>query len=633
MVFPRAAQGPPQPVLTWRFAVQAVDNILRRACEKFADATAVSSTVETVTYSQLLDRSLGVASELQEMGVGNGDAVGIVGRRSAAVIAAVIGTWMSGAAVMLVDEALPDVRRETMLGTGPVRAVADCTDAPRIRLSARHAAGAPGVLDDRDHAYVAFTSGSTGTPKAIVGSHTGLSSFLRWQSEEFGVGPQDRFAHLTNPSFDVWFRDALTPLVSGATLCVPDQLHLDAAGALDFLREQRITALHLVPSLGKVWTAAAAGAAPVPSVRHAFFAGEPLDSELVRQWREYFPGCEVVNLYGPTETTLAQHFHRVPADPGPGIQPVGRNLPGSRSFVLDEERRVCGPGVVGEIHIAAEHPAHGYLVDGRIVAPFVGIDVDGERISAYPTGDRGRRAAGGELEVLGRADEQVKIAGVRIELQEVRAVIQAHPSVREVFVCAQEERFTKVVVAVLEGDAEAEPQLRAHLGERLMSVMVPSAFVYLPTLPKLPNGKIDRKALAAVAAEHLRERGRRAAGPAASGAVADRLAALWRSVTGGGAGRLADRDVTFFDASGTSLTIVVLHAQVQAEFGVAFPLVRLFEHASFNAQLSFLEQLLNEPGGRRPGSTASTTGAASRRRVLTARRTRRSRGLSTPDLG
>ncbi|WP_081952456.1 non-ribosomal peptide synthetase [Kitasatospora phosalacinea] len=613
--------------------MQAVDDILRLACEKFADATAVSSKVETVSYSQLFDRSTGVASELRSLGVGNGDVVGIIGRRSAAVVAAVLGTWMSGAAVMLIDEALPAVRRETMLGTGPVRAVADCTDAPRIRCSLRPGAAPAPALHDRDHAYVAFTSGSTGTPKAIVGSHTGLSSFLRWQSEEFGVGPGDRFAHLTNLSFDVWFRDALTPLVSGATLCVPDQLHLDAAGALDFLRGERITALHLVPSLGKVWTAAAAGAAPVPSVRHAFFAGEPLDSELVRRWREYFPGCEVVNLYGPTETTLAQHFHRVPADPRPGVQPVGRNLPGSRSFVLDEQRRVCGPGAVGEIHIAAEHPSHGYLVDGRIVAPFVAIEVDGERLSAYPTGDRGRRAADGELEILGRADEQVKIAGVRIELQEVRAAIQAHPSVREAFVCAQEDRFTKVIVAVLEGAAEAEPQLRAHLGERLMSVMVPSAFVYLPALPKLPNGKVDRRALTAVAAEHLRERGRRAAAPAGSRAIADRLAAIWRSVTGGGAGRLADRDITFFDASGTSLTIVVLHSQVQAEFGVAFPLVRLFEHASFNAQLSFLEQLLNEPGGRGPGNAVPTTGAASRKRVLTARRTRRSRGLSTPDLG
>ncbi|MEU2629429.1 non-ribosomal peptide synthetase [Kitasatospora sp. NPDC007106] len=612
------------------FAVQAVDDLLQRACETFADATAVTTSTESLSYSDLFLRARDLAGELGAHGIGRGDAVAVLGRRSPAVIAAVFGVWLAGSVVMLVDEALPEARREAMLDTGPVRAVVVCTDGPRTRPRVEPRAGAArtDVLDDPDHAYIAFTSGSTGRPKAIVGSHTGLSLFLQWQSEEFGVGPDDRFAHLTNPSFDVWFRDALTPLISGATLCVPDAAHLDAAGVLDFLRGREITALHLVPSLGKVWTSVAAGAEPVPSLRHAFFAGEPLDAELVRRWRELFPGCQVVNLYGPTETTLAQHFYRVPADPGHGIQPVGRNLPHSRSLVLDEERRPCAPGTVGEICIAAERPSHGYLADGRIVAPFVEIEADGERITVYPTGDLGRRADGGELEILGRADEQIKIAGVRIELQEVRSAIQSHPSVRDAFVCALEDRFTKAIVAVLEGDAAAEPELRTHLGEHLMGVMVPSVFVYLPALPKLPNGKADRAALKEIAGGRLAERSRAVSESADSRSdsrraalpVADRLARIWQSVAG--VGRLADRETTFFNAGGTSLTIVVLHAEIQTEFGVAFPLVRLFEHASFNAQRKFLEILLEEPGRSTPNTGAATAGAAARRRVLTARRAR-----------
>ncbi|MEV0255085.1 non-ribosomal peptide synthetase [Streptomyces sp. NPDC050732] len=614
--------------------MQAVDTLLKRACEKFADATAITSSADSMSYSALLARAGQVADELRALDIGRGHVVGILGRRGASAVVAVLGVWMSGAIVMLVDDSLPEVRRETMLNSGPARATVDCTDGHRVALrplASGQEGATPADLDDEDYAYIAFTSGSTGQPKAIVGSHTGLSHFLEWQSREFGIGPHDRFAHLTNLSFDVWFRDALTPLISGATLCVPDERHLDADGVLAFLRHHEITGFHLVPSLAKVWLSAAAQTAPLPAVRLSFFAGEPLDGALVSSWQTLFPDCQVVNLYGPTETTLAQHFHRVPRDPAPGIQPVGRNLPGSRSHVLDDKGELCPDGTAGEIHIAADHPSHGYLVDGRMVSPFVELRIDGERVLAYPTGDLGRRAADGGLEVLGRADDQIKIAGVRIELQEVRSAIQSHPSVRDAFVCAQEDRFTKVVVAVVEGDASAERELRDYLGGRLMSVMLPAAFLFLPELPKLPNGKADRKALSEAARVHVQERARRAAEERATAAqepgargrsVADRLERIWLDVAGGGAGPLADREANFFDVGGTSLTIVVLHAELQREFGVRFPLVRLFEHASFNAQRRFLTSVTDEPRDRVPSAPA-TAGRATRSRVLSTRRARR----------
>ncbi|MFC1418885.1 non-ribosomal peptide synthetase [Streptacidiphilus cavernicola] len=608
-----------------RTAVPAVGTLLRRACERNALSTAIISPSESITYSDLLARARRTAGELEEQGIGRGDVVGVVGRRSAAVVMAVFAVWMAGAIVMLIDESLPELRRKAMVESGAVRATVSCSDQQRI--SVLSGPRAHPATDDEDHAYVAFTSGSTGSPKAIIGSHTGLSLFLQWQSEEFSVGPDDRFAHLTNLSFDVWFRDALTPLVSGAALCVPGDLHLDAAGVVEFLRSQQVTALHLVPSLAKLWTAGAAGIEPVPSVRHAFFAGEPLDGALVSSWRDLFPRCQVVNLYGPTETTLAQHFYRVPRNTASGIQPVGRNLPHSRSYVLDDDKQPCPDDAVGQIFIAADHPSHGYLVDGRIVSPFVEIQVGGARVVAYPTGDLGRRTRQGELEVLGRADEQIKIAGVRIELQEVRSAVQSHPSVRDVFVCAQEDRFSKVIVAIVEGDATAEPDLRGYLGGRLLSVMVPSVFLFRSDLPKLPNGKLDRRTLTEAAREHVQNRARRADSAAreprqGDQPVAGRLERLWLSVAGQDATRLADRESTFFSLGGTSLTIVALHARIQDEFGLRFPLVRLFEHASFNAQRAFLEAVTREPGGTAPTTAAATTGAAARRRVLSARRSR-----------
>ncbi|WP_306321426.1 MULTISPECIES: non-ribosomal peptide synthetase [unclassified Streptomyces] len=605
--------------------MQAVDALLQRACGTFTDATAIVSGSGSVSYSELEARARELADELTERGIGRGDVVAVQGRRGASAVIAVFGVWLSGAVVMLIDDTLPEARREAMLDCGPVRAVVDCADGRRIAPRSAPQGVPVADLGDEDYAYVAFTSGSTGRPKAIVGSHTGLAQFLRWQSAEFGIGPEDRFAHLTNLSFDVWFRDALMPLVSGATLCVPEQRHLDVAAVGDFLRSNGITGFHLVPSLGKVWLSGLAGSEPMPGVRHSFFAGEPLDDALARGWRELFPHSQVVNLYGPTETTLAQHFYRVPATPAAGIQQVGENRPGSRSYLLDEHGKQCDDGVTGQIHIAADHPTHGYLVDGRIEPPFVEVAVDGQRVLAYPTGDLGRRGVDGGLEILGRADDQIKIAGVRIELQEVRSAIQAHPSVRDAYVCAQEDRFAKVIVAVVEGDAGAERELRDHLGDRLMSVMVPGAFLFLPELPKLPNGKADRKALAETARRHVEERARRAAEQRAAaprgGAVAERLERLWLSVAGGGAGSLADRDANFFDVGGTSLTIAVLHTEIQREFEVGFPLVRLFEYPSFDAQRRFLTSLTERPRAHVP-SAAATARRAGRGRVLSARRAR-----------
>ncbi|MEV7068012.1 non-ribosomal peptide synthetase [Streptomyces collinus] len=607
--------------------MQKADTLLQQACEKFADATAIRCASESVRFSELSARAGALADDLRERDIGAGDVVAVLGRRSASVITAVFAVWKAGATVMLVDDALPEVRRETMLASGRARATVDCANGHRIESrpgSEPLPGGGPaGALHHHDdYAYIAFTSGSTGKPKAIVGSHEGLSRFLEWQSGEFGIGPQDRFAHFTNLSFDVWFRDALTPLISGATLCIPDGRHVDGTAVRDFLRAEEITAFHLVPSLGKVWLSGPEESEPIPGVRLSFFAGEPLDGALVNRWHDLFPHCQVVNLYGPTETTLAQHFHRVPRPPAPGIQPVGHNLPRSRSHVLDESGQPCADGVSGQIHIAADHPSYGYLVDGRIVSPFVELHLGGERVLAYPTGDLGRYGADGVLEILGRADDQVKIAGVRIELQEVRSAVQSHPSVRDAFVCAPEDRFTKTIVAIVEGDAAAERALRDHLSERLMSAMLPSAFLYLPELPKLPNGKTDRTALTEIARGHVQARradSDRRAG-AASGPAAARLERIWLSVAGGGTSSLADRESNFFDIGGTSLTIVALHSEIQSEFDVRFPLVRLFEYASFNAQCRFLDSLSEEPHGRVPGRTAATARAA-RSRVLSSRRT------------
>lgn len=605
---------------------ESVDKLLQRACAEFSEAVAIESGTERITYTALLGRAKELGSRLRGSGLKHGGVVAIVGRRSAAVVVAVFAVWLAGGVVVLIDETLPETRRELMLDSAAASFVVQCGDTARIRRRAGEAGAPAKWSSNADHAYVAFTSGSTGIPKAIVGSHRGLAHFLKWQVEEFAIGVDDRFAHLTNISFDVWFRDALSPLLGGATLCVPVETHLGADNVLDFIRGNAISGLHVVPSIAEMWLAAADDVPQIVGLGRAFFAGEPLDGSLVSRWNDVFPGCQVVNLYGPSETTLAQYHLRVPSVPAPGIQSVGHAIPGSRSFVLDENQAECPAGVVGEVYIDAAWPSHGYLVNGLIVNPFVWIAIGDDSHRCYPTGDLGRVLPDGALEISGRRDDQVKIGGVRIELQEVRSVVRSAPRVRDAFICAVPGLTGKILAGVVQMDDPDESGLRNHLRLHLMGMMIPALIVFVPELPTLSNGKLDRNRLRDLVSDRLTEQARSATARKTSDSrrtVPERLEAIWAEFVGIDGLIAGSASATFFEAGGTSLTIVGLHAQIQREFGIQFPLVRLFEKVTLHTQCHLIEQLMGRGEATDAGRDTAAPRAPGRRQLVAARQARR----------
>jgi non-ribosomal peptide synthetase component F len=187
-------------------------------------------------------------------------------------------------------------------------------------------------------ACVFFTSGSTGIPKGVLGCHKGLAHFVNCQRETFVVGPGDRVAQLTSLSFDPVLRDVFLPLTSGATLCLPEESdRLGGTPLARWLAREEISILHTGPSLAQIWLTDIVSPVCLPKLRHVFFAGEPLTMSLVMQWRIAFPGPhQLVNLYGPTETTMVKCFYRVPLDPLSGIQPIGHPLPQTQVLVLND---------------------------------------------------------------------------------------------------------------------------------------------------------------------------------------------------------------------------------------------------------------------------------------------------------
>ena len=283
-----------------------------------------------------------------------------------------------------------------------------------------------------DAAYIFFTSGSTGVPKGVLGWHKGLSHFLQWQGDTFGIGPQERVAQLIHLSFDAVLRDIFLPLTRGATLCVPnEQDTLDAQSLMQWLERERISLVHTIPTLAQAWLAQVPADVCLRSLRWVFFSGEPLTEILVRQWRVAFPRSAIVNLYGPTETTLVKCYYVVPPDVLPGIQPAGWPLPQTQALVLAAHSRLCGIGEPGEIVLRTPFRTLGYINapdDQRqrfVQNPF--REDAGDWL--YYTGDRGRYRPDGMLEILGRLDEQVKIRGIRIEPSEVTATLAQHPAV------------------------------------------------------------------------------------------------------------------------------------------------------------------------------------------------------------
>jgi amino acid adenylation domain-containing protein len=500
----------PLDVPTFETVPQLVARRAREASNRFA----IRHRDHAYGYGDLWMAASGMAAHLGKTGLAMGEVVAVTGETGFAMVATMLGVLSAGGVLLLVDPRLPQERQHVMVREARAKYVVFCGAGPNAleseSLASVHAdavldGGASGsdpmtVAPDAP-AYIFFTSGTTGVPKGVLGCHRGLSHFLAWQREAFGIDSAVRVAQLTGLSFDVVLRSVFLPLTSGGTLCLPDSSD-DLGGdvVLPWLERERVTLLHAVPSLAQQWINTAPSALQLPLVRLTFFAGEPLTDVLVRRWRTLCPSTEVVNLYGPTETTLAKCFFRVPADPLPGVQAIGEPLPETQILVLGERGGLCGVGEVGEIHVRTPFRTLGYLnAPGDMKAKFFPNPFrDDKSDLIYRTGDQGRYRLDGLVEILGRVDDQVKIRGVRVEPSEVAAMLSTHPAVKACTVIAlpRPNGDEKNLVAyVVVGIPTASAELRTWLADRLPGAMVPTAFVTLDALPLTANGKVDRKAL------------------------------------------------------------------------------------------------------------------------------------------
>ncbi len=564
--------------------------------------TAVTHGADAVTYGRLWERSGDAARLLVASGCRPGDVVAVTGPRGVGFVTALLGAWRAGAVVLPLDPALPEGRRRHLVTAGaPVLLVRSVEGAdggapelPGVDVAA--ATGAPAYggpvpdavlpeVGEQAPAYLFFTSGTTGTPRAVLGWHGALGHFLAWQAREFGIGAGDRCSQLTSASFDVMLRDTLLALVAGGTVAVPEPHDLIGGKALfGWLERAGVTVLHAAPTVLSSWLLDVPGGLVPSGLRWVFSAGEPLKAALVESLRAAVPaGCGIVNLYGPTETTMAKFAHRVPDGPLPALLPVGSPLPDTRAAVLRGDVP-CGVGEPGEIVIRTPFRSRGYL--GGAGAPFTPnpfSDDPGDLL--YRTGDVGRLTPDGLLEVIGRADHQIKIDGVRVHPAEVESALSRHPDVSGCVVTAHAgpdgaHRLIAYVVPAVPG-REVAAALRAHLARELPPAMVPSRFVALERVPVNANGKPDRAALpdpGSLPPDVPAGRGPRGA---AESAVRD----AWETVL---VRPVPDVGADFFALGGTSLKLLRLLSLLEEAFPGGFRAAQLFAHPTVAAQAALV---------------------------------------------
>ena len=474
----------------------------------------------------------------------------------------------------------------------------------------------PETVDPDETLYVIYTSGSTGNPKGVPITHHNLLPLLQWSKQCFGLGEHTRALQNLSYCFDFGIFELLTTIFFGGTLYFCDRLGMSrSSGYADLIREHSINTVHSTPS---IFQDAMCGYGKLDSLKVLHFGGEQLTKAAVNAMLDSIGDeCVIYNGYGPTEVSINNTIYSVaPAERVARLDdrvsaaiPIGRPTANDSLYVLDKNLKPVPVGVPGELHIGGRGQSQGYINLPELTAErFIPNPFSGEPgARLYKTGDLVRFLEAGDIEFLGRLDDQVKVRGFRIELGEVESALSSHPAVREAVALARENRQgNKVLVGYVTTDQDHLnlSQLRSHLKERLPAHMIPSVFVILNSFPLTSNGKLDRKALPAPDVDQAELKG-----AAARTMIEEVLIGIWSDVIGLKQPGVHDN---FFAIGGHSLLATQLVSRVRSAFEIELPLREIFTHPTIAELAARVE------AARAQGSTlqAPPITAASRSTLL-----------------
>ncbi|WP_344446808.1 amino acid adenylation domain-containing protein, partial [Kitasatospora nipponensis] len=572
-----AAEPAPQGVHL-AFAAQAA---------RTPEAVALREGAVRLTYRELDERAQRLAERLGALGVGTESPVGVLMRRSSEVVVALLAVLKAGGVYVPLHNSYPAARMQRILDDTGCRVLlldeasrahgvraehlidpASTTDPERATGGREGAAACHG----EQLAYLMHTSGSTGVPKGVAVTHRDVLELVADRGwHRAGGGGGERVLFHAPHAFDIADYELWVALLSGWEVVVAPDGELGVAELGELIREHRITAVHLTAGLFRV--VAEEQPELLAGVREVLTGGDVVSPGAVRAVLAACPTIAVRHLYGPTEATLCATSHLITAGDGQpdGPVPIGRPLDATRAYVLDERLRLLPPGAPGELYLAGAGLARGYHgKPGASAERFVADPFGAPGTRMYRTGDLARWRTDGLLDFLGRADEQLKIRGFRVELGEVEAALARCAGVRQAVVVARTgEDGEKRLVGYLTGTAPVDGTdgVRARLAAVLPDFMVPSAFVALPALPLTPNGKVDYRALPAPTTAAAQGRAPRTP-------QEEILCGLFAELLGL---ESVGADAGFFELGGHSLLATRLVGRIRTALGVELPLREVFQ--------------------------------------------------------
>ncbi|MBA54635.1 MAG: hypothetical protein CMK89_09285 [Pseudomonadales bacterium] len=562
------------------------DNVVRRfemAAEQYADNVAVISGTGQLSYAELNAKANQLAHHLLAQGVGAGTRVGVCLDRSAELLVAVLGVLKAGAAYVPLDPAYPKERLAFMLedaaaplvitmaqhvealGATPEKLLTLDTAAEVI---ASQPVSNPGVeINPDSQIYVIYTSGSTGRPKGAMVKHSGEANLQHWYLDLLGLTQEDCTLLVSAVGFDLTQKNLFAPLLVGASIVMPAMDLYDEHELLNLIREHNVTWVNCAPSAFYpiAELAASEGYKSLRSIRYLVLGGEPIRLSPLYHWLTSANSrAQLVNSYGPTECTDVVSYHVLDLiESDHQMIPIGKPVPNTQLFILNENLQQVVPGCVGEICVAGAGVGLGYINRQELTdQAFVDTRLCAGKV--YRTGDLGRLLPNGEIEYIGRKDFQIKLRGLRIELGEIEVALKRLPGVTDSLVLVHEDRLIAYLVAASEPDAWRDA-LRDHLPE----YMIPSLLICVDAWPLTPNGKVDRKALPdpeqAVAELQVYVAPRTA--------TEQKLAKIWQEVLQRSHIGVLDN---LFDVGGNSLLATRIVSRIKKQFEIPLSVRELF---------------------------------------------------------
>lgn len=576
--------------------------------------TAIEYSGNRISYSELFFRSNKITRFLLKQRLDKETIVGVCLQDKTDLIAAIIGIINARCIFVLLDNTLPENRLAELIRDLNLQQIIISKDSSRVASVLEKTISKHSIerileendvdaiqypeFDPGDSLYIYFTSGSTGMPKGIVGKNSSLLQFAQWEIETFNVDSSTRFSQFISPYFDAFLRDVFVPLLAGGTVCIPpdDSDFFSPEKLVPWIDQSAISLIHCVPSLFRIFNSDSLTSSHFNGLKYVLLSGERIIPSELANWYELFgPRIQLVNLYGATETTMIRSFYMISSEDVKKARiPIGSPIHDTELLISNKDFKPCSTLVPGDLYIISDYVTKGYLNNPELThQKFLKINEGkaNEKI-AFKTGDKARILADGKIDLLGREDRQVKLRGIRIELDEIESIIIRSKWVKNSIVIKHtEENGDESLLAFFIRDktqvngVQLENVISHYLWDHLPSYMIPSRLVEVSEFPLLSNGKVNYKELlnhskTNVVVEPVNE-------------TETKLLAIWKEILGD---KLISVEESFHSIGGNSISIMNLIGRIYKEFFVRISLSDLFTNLTIRKQAQFIKDCKKEEG-------------------------------------